>query len=492
MRTVFFAIYNITTIIMSFFKNFALLFSLLIFYLFLTADTSFAKPLCADYGYTEPKTRIEATCNYERETCTTSSYTFSGYCDSKVKTGEGWYYCGFCAKPSERCNTSRINNPEGPGTIWICNTPFTNKEASGVCAGSHFYTCEAFQQPPTCSNPNPSCTNRCGQISKGAQPQCGYKDCGRCANGYRCNSNNRCEQINTCDPFPSNQSQCGNNYLCGVQNNGCGGTFNCGNNCNNGYSCKGQNSQGRNGTCRKDPTPTPPRPTNEPPPPPPNNNVIGMVFYDRYGVSGNPKGSEPTYNNCYPATNTSGSGANRAQATLTIENSTGSSSNTYTPWSYKNCTRNGSSGSGKGFVLSSNLRCKSVRLNVPSGYRSTGYNYSIGSGGTTVVTNGQLNRTPVLCGNATVRFGLERVTPPSNTVGGMVYIDDNGNNLYEPGEEADDGNNEICYNGNVNINIGGTNHTFASKTSCNTTFNLNKAPEESYTRIVLFACVPPQ
>lgn len=558
----------------------------------LLSQPASAAPLCAYDQPDKPYTIVDYRCNpdvYAPQNCVRSTRPGYGNCDQFNASGQ----CGFCGVPNETCSAVYVNQEGG---YYRCTITKQYEPRGSYCTSSRWIGCGPTTQEPVCKTID--CTNKCGLVSRECNNK--FTDCGKCGSGYTCNSSNRCVQTNTCDPYPGSQSECGNNYMCGQQNNGCDGTFNCGNTCSNGYSCQGQNANGLNGTCKKNPTPTPSQcdpdpgnitecgindkcdtwnngcggtfncggcksgysckgknendrngtctknPTPTPPPPGPtcipnpakiedcgindkceiwndgcsgifdcrgcssgytckgknangrngtcqknptptpgtatpiptsSNRITGMVFYDKI-TSTNRRGTEPGYGVCFPAGDAQGtSGARSGNVSLTVENANGNKIENYTATSYKNCTRNGNTGSGKGFILNSNINCKSVKYDVPTGYEATGYNYQVGSGGTTVVTTGQLDRTPVLCGNITVRFGYQKVTTTTSAkVGGIVFIDNNGNNQYDPGEESDsnpEGNNEVCYNGNTTINVGTSAKTFTSTTNCNS-FSFNK------------------
>ncbi len=340
--------------------------------------------------------------------------------------------CGRYLTLTTKCYTADRND-DGKITGSECWEKDISEWSSGGC------TCRGTV---SCKKTFTSCSGRCGYWPQ----NCGRddKNCGRCSSGYSCVSGN-CKKDAVC-----NEITCGKND-CGPQAKKCGsGTISCGN-CAAGYSCKGKNANGNNGSCVKDPVDT--------------YSINVLVFYDKYG-SGLKKGSEPAYNLCYPATSTGGAGNASGDVTISINGKN------YTRKMYKNCRSDGkTTTSTRGFKITGlKKKTNSVKLIIPNGaaYDVIGYNYTKeGSGGTKVVTTGsqaQLRQTPVIEGNFTVRFGVEKVTkttPPAQ-VSGFVFIDNNENGRFEP----DDNDETVCYKKDVNIKVGTTDNAFTSKADC--------------------------
>lgn len=375
-----------------------------------------------------------------------------------TKKNGGYSSCTNVAGPS-RCGVL--------APVWmhwnsLCNNYYTYDYANSDDCSCHTTSSCTKPATPPCSS-----KNRCGTWK--ATNSCGSttNKCGSCGSGYSCvlesNSNTSsggdCVKdtssctTKTCADIGADGTDgapCDNQHTACSINRTCGG-------CNAGLKCTGKDANGYGGTCTKVKTPADP-----------TYNVTVMVFYDRYGGAYK-KGSEPTYNNCYPATSTGGAGATSGSVSVFVDNKdTGVADQTESYVSYKNCKTDGSK-AAQGYSFTTLSNTKVLKLTVPTGYSATGYNYSINGGTNHVVTTSPLNKTVTLSGdNIIVRFGVEKTpTPATPQVSGRVFIDDDGDGQYEPGPN---GNNETCFDsskdGALSIKVGSTPNPFSETTDC--------------------------
>lgn len=347
-----------------------------------------------------------------------------------------------CTKSQRVCDTSCYTICLQSTTEYKCSYTYPKKTV--LCS-----------QPKSCQHTTVNCNtgNKCGKWSI----SCGdTKDCGGCNNNTQtcqANSDSQTSSGGNCvaKPPTCTPTTCAKlgadgtkGAACDKQSDNCGSTITCGG-CNSPLNCTGKNGNGVGGSCT--------------PPPSTSDNVTILVFYDA-----SEKGTQSSYNYCYPATNGSGAGAASGTVSITMDSAdSGVAIQTYPKTSYKNCRSDGRTSSPKGFTITRTDNSRSIKLNTPSGYKATGYNYSVNNGAfvtcTTSSTSSKCNRlanqTPNLSGDVTVNFGIVKVVnPPTPQVVGKVFIDDNENDQFELNS-----NNEACYSGNVTIKVGGTSHT---------------------------------
>ncbi len=415
------------------------------------------------------------------QTCTDYLYHGTGICHGSPPV---------CDVDEYRCTIKNVQYP----------SVYDNVYKTYVGGGSsRFISCG---KPPSCNPKTINCNGKCGAWDRGC-PGISDKDCGSCSSNETCqvSSDSKTNTGGYCKPKPTgacNPKSCTDigadgsiGAPCGKQTEGrCSSQITCGG-CDTGLACTGANGAGVGGHCTPKNNPTPPDPSN----PPPQAQTTILTFYDTYASNAD-KGTERAYTSCYPAIDgkgNKGTHTDPSNVAFKIDSKDGGS-NPYNYPSHVNCKNGGA----LGYTVNRTDNNRKVILTVPANYRIVGYNYTV-DGGATVRCIGASQpgcsnfsasdrtiSTPYLDGRrVTVRFGVETGgTPPPAKLKGFVFVDDNGNDQYDPG---DFGNNESCFNsannGDVKIKYdGGNPDDFTQDKQCN---NFFKYPNPSSNSIAL-------